>query len=390
MAIVPGTSLGGARVSGGARAMGRWHARARRWAVAATVPLALGCTQEVALQGRITATRDMLRQADQNGAYVCAPRELATGRAHLTFAEREVDEGHMRRAEEHFSVADANARAAVRLSPPERCAPRNVVVVEAPGDRDGDGILDPDDACPDVPENFNGFQDSDGCPDDPDTDGDGLPDSRDACQLDPEDRDGYLDEDGCPEADNDADGVLDTVDNCRNEAEDPDGFQDTDGCPDLDNDQDTVADLADQCPNEAGPVDNNGCPRVFQHLQITQHGVRFRVEFDFDSARLRPSAEATLNEVVEFLQQPQHRDLRYEVGGHTSSEGSRRHNERLSAARAASVRTFLAAHGIDSSRLTSRGYGPSQPLESNITESGRQANRRVELNEIDRDGRLVR
>ncbi|MBL8601555.1 MAG: OmpA family protein [Myxococcales bacterium] len=355
-----------------------------------TAFLAMGCTDAVALRGRLTATRDILRQADQNGAYVCAPRELAMGRSHVTFAERELDEGHARAAEGHFSVADVNARAALRLSPPERCAPRNVVVVEAPGDRDGDGILDPDDSCPDVPENFNGFQDTDGCPDDPDTDGDGIVDSRDMCVVDPEDRDAYQDTDGCPEADNDADGVLDAVDNCRNEPEDPDGFQDTDGCPDNDNDQDTVADLQDQCPNEAGPVDNNGCPRQFQHLQITQHGVRFRVEFDFDSARLRPSAEATLNEVVEFLNQTQHRELRYEVGGHTSSEGSRRHNERLSAARATAVRTFLMNHGIEPSRLTARGYGPSQPIEPNTTTAGREANRRVELNEIDASGRLVR
>jgi OOP family OmpA-OmpF porin len=209
------------------------------------------------------------------------------------------------------------------------------------------------------------------------------------CPIEPEDRDQYLDEDGCPELDNDADGVPDTTDNCRNEAEDPDGFNDPDGCPDLDNDQDSLVDLQDHCPNEPGPVDNHGCPRVFEHLQITQHGVRFRVEFDLNRATLRPGAAATLDEVVQYLGQPQNRALRYEVGGHTSSEGSRQHNERLSAARAATVRTYLIGHGIEPSRLTSRGYGPRQPLESNTTSEGRAANRRVELNEIDADGRIV-
>lgn len=350
---------------------------------------ALGCTSASALEGRIRSTRELLQQADRNGAYVCAPRELAYGRAHAEFADRELGEGHIRRAEDHAQVADENARAALRMSPAERCAPRDVVV-QAPGDRDGDGYLDPDDQCPDQPENFNGYQDQDGCPDDPDTDGDGLADSRDACPIDPEDRDSYLDDDGCPEPDNDADGVADGTDNCRNEPEDPDGYNDQDGCPDTDNDQDTVPDLQDRCPNEAGPVDNQGCPPVFTHLQVTQHGVRFRVEFDFDRATLRPTAAVTLDEVVQFLNQPQNRALRYEVGGHTSSEGSRAHNNRLSAARAETVRRYLTDHGIDPSRLTSRGYGPSQPIESNRTREGREANRRVELNEIDAGGRLVR
>ncbi|MDB4927806.1 MAG: hypothetical protein JWM10_290 [Myxococcaceae bacterium] len=346
----------------------------------------LGCTATAGLRGRIDATRTRLAEAERNGAHECAPRELAVGRAHAEFAERELDEGHFRRAEEHFTESDLNARAALRMSPADRCLPQAPTV----GDRDGDGYLDPDDHCPDVPETWNGYQDEDGCPDDPDTDGDGLVDSRDVCPIEPEDRDQYLDEDGCPEADNDADGVPDATDNCRNDPEDPDGFNDPDGCPDPDNDQDTLVDLQDQCPNEPGPVANHGCPRVFEHLQITQHGVRFRVEFDVNRATLRPSAAVTLDEVVQYLGQTENRALRYEVGGHTSSEGSRALNERLSAARAATVRAYLLGHGVDAARLTSRGYGPRQPLESNTTAEGRAANRRVELNEIDADGRFIR
>lgn len=370
------------------RADARVVVRARSLALLVCA-LVLGCTQAAALRGRIHSTRELLQQADQNGAYMCAPRELAVGRSHLVFAERELEEGHLERAEDHFHVAEPNARAALRLSPPERCSPRDVAV-QGPGDRDGDGYLDPDDQCPDQPENFNGYQDQDGCPDDPDSDGDQIADSRDLCPIDPEDRDSYLDDDGCPEADNDADGVPDATDNCRNEAEDPEGFQDQDGCPDLDNDQDTVADLQDRCPNEAGPVDNQGCPPVFTHIQVTQHGVRFHVEFDFDRATLRPSAAATLDEVVQFLSLQHNRNLRYEVGGHTSSEGALRHNNQLSEARARTVREYLTAHGIDPYRLTAHGYGPSQPIDSNRTAVGREANRRVELNEIDANGRLVR
>jgi outer membrane protein OmpA-like peptidoglycan-associated protein len=255
-------------------------------------------------------------------------------------------------------------------------------------DDDEDGIPDVDDACRNDREDEDGFEDDDGCPD-LDNDADGVLDGADACPRDAEDRDGFQDEDGCPELDNDADGIADNVDNCRNEPEDPDTFQDTDGCPDNDNDQDTVADLVDQCPNEAGPVDRQGCPPVFQHLEVTRHGVRFQVEFDFDRATLRPNATATLDEVVQFLQQAQNRALRYEVGGHTSSEGSVRHNDDLSRRRALTVRSYLASHGIEAERLTSRGYGARLPLESNRTNEGRQRNRRVELNEIDAQGRLV-
>lgn len=68
---------------------------------------------------------------------------------------------------------------------------------------------------------------------DGDRDGDGVPDERDECPDQAEDPDGFEDEDGCPEADNDADGVLDADDRCPNEPETPNGIADEDGCPDL-------------------------------------------------------------------------------------------------------------------------------------------------------------
>nr|WP_179955497.1 thrombospondin type 3 repeat-containing protein [Chondromyces crocatus] len=135
----------------------------------------------------------------------------------------------------------------------------------APGgrDTDGDGVLDRDDACPDVPEDRDGFQDSDGCPD-PDNDGDGIPDALDRCRDAPEDRDGFQDEDGCPDLDDDGDGIPDDTDQCRNQPEDRDGFQDEDGCPDPDNDGDGIPDEHDLCPNGAedfdGFKDEDGCP----------------------------------------------------------------------------------------------------------------------------------
>jgi outer membrane protein OmpA-like peptidoglycan-associated protein len=130
-------------------------------------------------------------------------------------------------------------------------------------DKDGDGVADPVDACPDDPEDKDGFQDEDGCPD-PDNDGDGIPDADDRCPNDPEDKDGFQDADGCPDRDNDNDGVPDAADRCPNDPEDKDGFEDEDGCPDPDNDGDGFPDATDKCPNDPETVngfeDEDGCP----------------------------------------------------------------------------------------------------------------------------------
>ena len=126
-----------------------------------------------------------------------------------------------------------------------------------PKDSDGDGIPDDQDKCPNAPEDKDGFQDADGCPD-PDNDGDGIPDVSDKCPMEPEDKDGFQDADGCPDPDNDGDGIADTADKCPNEPEDKDGFQDEDGCPDPDNDGDGIPDVSDKCPNQ--PETKNGYP----------------------------------------------------------------------------------------------------------------------------------
>ena len=98
-------------------------------------------------------------------------------------------------------------------------------------DRDHDGIPDVYDRCPDEPEDFDGFQDADGCPD-PDNDGDGIPDVLDKCPNEPEDFDGFEDNDGCPDPDNDHDGIPDVKDKCPNQPETYNNFKDDDGCPD--------------------------------------------------------------------------------------------------------------------------------------------------------------
>ena len=358
----------------------------RAWSLIILAALALavsGCSRGTVLRGRIDGVRDVLEQAERNGAYNCAPRELALAKAHLDFAETDLSQGDPSRAEDHFAIAEPNARAAFRLSPAARCSPRGVVVADRPpprpGDRDGDGYPDPEDECPDDPEDFDAVEDQDGCPEDQDTDGDGLPDTRDQCVLEPEDADGYLDTDGCPEADNDLDGILDESDRCANDPEDIDGYQDDDGCPDRDNDADSMTDVTDQCPNEPGPREENGCPRVYQDVEVTRTAIRItqKIHFEFNRAVIRSESFQILNTVAQVMND--YPDVNIEVQGHTDSRGRDAYNERLSQQRADAVRQYLVEHGIAAARLTSRGYGEARPIESNRTSSGRAANRRVEF-----------
>jgi len=167
-------------------------------------------------------------------------------------------------------------------------------------DSDGDKVQNAKDACPLIPEDFDGHDDNDGCPDD-DNDGDRRPDSEDKCVNQSEDIDGFDDDDGCPELDNDgdkiddlkdkcpndaedtkdpyptdgcpgnkrdsdADNIPDSVDACPMEEEDMDSFEDGDGCAEADNDADGVADAADKCglcpEDKDGFEDEDGCPEL--------------------------------------------------------------------------------------------------------------------------------
>jgi outer membrane protein OmpA-like peptidoglycan-associated protein len=354
---------------------------------AGALSLAPSCTQVSAMRGEIEGLRKVSDQAERNGAIRCAPRELALAKSHLQFAEIELDQGFFPRAKDHLQIAMSNAHAAYDLSPPEKCAERGFVE-EAPkvGDRDGDGILDDVDKCPDEPENYNGYQDNDGCPDDPDTDGDGIPDSRDQCVLEPEDKDGYLDDDGCPDVDNDLDTVPDVKDkdpvtgrSCANDPEDPDGYEDEDGCPEPDNDKDGVLDVDDQCPNEPGPVDNKGCPKKPSLVVVTDKEIKIlqQIHFEFDKDKIRPESFKILDAVADVLKRfPR---IKIEIQGHTDNKGRPDYNKKLSDRRAAAVLKYLVSHGVEAGRLVSHGYGMERPLVANDTDQGRALNRRVQF-----------
>lgn len=103
------------------------------------------------------------------------------------------------------------------------------------------------------------------------------------------------------------------------------------------------------------------------------------VNFDFDSAVIRPEAEAILETAAQVLKETP--DVRVAIRGHTDSVGTDEYNQRLSERRANAVRDRLIALGIGAGRLTASGAGESEPVADNATADGRAQNRRVELNQ---------
>jgi len=291
------------------------------------------------------------------------------------------------------------------------------------GDRDGDGLKDDVDKCPDDPEDFDGFEDEDGCPE-PDNDRDEILDEDDTCPLIPEDRDGFQDEDGCPEGDRgdrDGDRILDEVDKCPDDPEDYDGFEDEDGCPDLDNDHDKILDVDDLCPDDPEDYDRfedeDGCPdldndkdRILDKddkcinepetynnvddqdgcpdrgvTELTGSGIITLqpIEFQYNKAVILESSHYILDAVVATMNG--NPDItKIEVQGHTDERGDDAYNLDLSERRAAAVMTYLTTHGVDLKRLQAEGYGETQPKDRRHNEAAWAENRRVEFIILDR------
>ena len=240
------------------------------------------------------------------------------------------------------------------------------------GDCDEDGIFGSQDKCPREKEDYDGFEDTDGCPD-PDNDMDGILDVDDACPDDAEDFDGDEDEDGCPDVDRDGDGIMDMDDACPDDPEDIDGFEDADGCPDPDNDGDGVLDINDKCPGTppGTVVDAVGCKKEEPKPEL----LAVMVNFDFDSDVLKPGMQARLDALLELLVEDA--TITVDIGGHASAEGTDDYNEELSLRRAVAVRDYLADKGVDATRMSVVGYGEQDPLVPNDSEANRQANRRA-------------
>jgi outer membrane protein OmpA-like peptidoglycan-associated protein len=99
--------------------------------------------------------------------------------------------------------------------------------------------------------------------------------------------------------------------------------------------------------------------------------------FDIDKFDLKPESETELKVVINLLKaNPKMRIL---ISGHTDNTGSEVHNKTLSENRANAVKNYLVNAGIDAGRLQSKGFGSSQPMESNDTDAGKARNRRIEM-----------
>ncbi len=253
---------------------------------------------------------------------------------------------------------------AARVGPKRNMEPK---VVEVPvmvvTDRDGDGVVDSLDACPDTV----GLPTLMGCPD---RDGDGIADKDDTCP----DVAGVAKYQGCPVPDTDKDGINDEEDKCPNVA----GTARYQGCPVPDTDNDGVNDEEDKCPNEAGVASNFGCPEIKQEIIEKVNLAAKNVFFATNSSKLLAKSFPALKNVAKILKD--NPNFNIDVEGHTDSTGSYELNTKLSNYRAASVAEYLkTTGGVEEGRITSKGFGPDQPIAPNKTAAGRAKNRRVEM-----------
>lgn len=220
-----------------------------------------------------------------------------------------------------------------------------------------------------------------------DTDNDGIIDTRDKCPFEPEDIDGFEDADGCPESDNDLDGIADDYDKCPNIK----GAQD-DGCPsayeskgateNIDIDNDGIPNTLDQCPEEAETFNNyndyDGCPDEIPAELKNLIGIQTAIQFETNTTKLKPDAIPELKEITTLLLE--YPTTQIIVEGHTDGKGTAKYNQRLSEQRAETVRSWIIEQGVGKSRILTKGYGFREPIASNASEEGRSQNRRVEIN----------
>lgn len=156
-----------------------------------------------------------------------------------------------------------------------------------------------------------------------------------------------------------------------------------------DADKDGVSDHFDKCPDTptGTQVDGAGCPLTITTVNpvkviITEEDKRVvaeairNLEFDFAKSTIRSTSFPGLNKVAELLKS---KDFSLKLAGHTDNVGSNAANLKLSKDRAESVKSYLVSQGANPSRIEATGYGESQPIASNKTNTGRQKNRRVEF-----------
>jgi cytochrome c553 len=123
---------------------------------------------------------------------------------------------------------------------------------------------------------------------------------------------------------------------------------------------------------------------LLEEKPVTIEGINFIV----GSAKLKSKTIKTLEEVVGFAHQ--HADAKLELIGYTDTSGSVKLNQRLSLARAETVKKYLVKKGVSASQVATKGEGPANPIADNKTKDGRAKNRRVEIHSVIKEEKKVR
>jgi outer membrane protein OmpA-like peptidoglycan-associated protein len=279
-------------------------------------------------------------------------------------------------------------------------------------DTDGDGLLDGEEYLTYKTDPLNTDTDADGLSDyqevkstgtNPliaDTDGDGLSDGDEVNKYKTDPLVADTDKDGL----NDGYEVLTSLTNPLKADTDGDGLTDGDEVLKYktnplvaDTDGDGLTDSQEvltyktdplKVDTDGGTVDDGtevkrGTDPLNPEDDVVKVGVVYSFEdiyFDVNKSTIRPESEARLNKVLQTLQT--YSDISVEISGHTDSDGSAKSNQKLSEARAESVKDWLVKKGIDAKRITTVGYGEDKPVADNKTKEGKQKNRRIEFKRI--------
>ena len=220
----------------------------------------------------------------------------------------------------------------------------------------------------------------------PDRDHDGVPDRDDKCPDSLEDFDYYDDQDGCLDPDDDKDGIPDVQDQCKGSAEDLDGYQDTDGCPDHNNDRDAYPDSMDQCPDapetENSWEDGDGCPDDLPADLAAALGVRRDIQVSGET--VDAASEPALAGLQALLVKYPSIVLIFHVywDGDQGATFPREHT----LVQAKALYAWFTAHGVDEHRLDFRWDGDNHPLNADGTEAEHLGNRRIEVGLVDTVG----
>ncbi len=197
-----------------------------------------------------------------------------------------------------------------------------------------------------------------------DRDDDGIPDELDKCPDQPEDKDGFQDADGCPDIDNDGDGVLDIADKCPTEQETRNGFEDEDGCPDsVPADVDAIRGTIERLvyAESVTAVPDAAKPSIAKIAKVMAA---------HPSIRIVLVGHTDDREAKAFAGKPKKGQPPPDIAGLALD---------MSRARAEAVRQALVAAGVASGRIETDGVGAGDPVADNANARGRRANRRVEL-----------